>query len=227
MSSLRPSDWQAAQHFDERFIRKQSGSFLSQPKQTIWVSRNRTLRTQYLDSGVFLRKQYKILASYKDFCKLQFLFMYSFTHINVVFLFKPLPSKNSSWWRRLEDVLKASFVFVFRRRLEDVLIKANMFALALRLQKTSSRRLQDVLVKTNIFVLAICLQDVFKTSSRRLQDLLPRRLQDVFKTSLRRFEDVFKTPSRRLQNVYKTSWKTSSRHLQVIFKTYHQVNCSC
>ena len=59
------------------------------------------------------------------------------------------PSKHSSWWRRLQDVL----------------IKTNMFALALRLQKTSSRRLQDVLVKTNIFVLAIRLQNVFKTSS--------------------------------------------------------------
>ena len=31
------------------------------------------------------------------------------------------PSKHSSWWRRLKDVLKTSFVFVFRRRLEDVL----------------------------------------------------------------------------------------------------------
>ena len=212
MSSLRPSDWQAAQHFDERFIRKQSGSFLSQPKQTIWVSRNRTLRTQYLDSGVFLRKQYKILASYKDFCKLQFLFMYSFTHINVVFLFKPLPSKNSSWWRRLEDVLKASFVFVFRRRLEDVLIKANMFALALRLQKTSSRRLQDVF-KTSC-------QDVFKTFSRRLQDVLQKRLQDIFKTSSRRFEDVFKTSSRRLEKRLQDIFKTSSRRII-------KLNCSC
>ena len=54
---------------------------------------------------------------------------------------------------------------------EDVLIKTNMFALALRLQKTSSRRFQDVLVKTNIFALAIRLQDVFKTFSRRLQDV--------------------------------------------------------
>ena len=36
-----------------------------------------------------------------------------------------------------EDVLKTSFVFVIRRRLQDVLIKTNMFALALRLQKTS------------------------------------------------------------------------------------------
>ena len=93
MSSLRPLHRQAAQHFDERFIRKQSESFLSQPEQTIWVSRHRTLRTQYLHLGVFLWKQYKILASYKDFCKLQFLFMYSFTHTNIVFLFKHLPTE--------------------------------------------------------------------------------------------------------------------------------------
>ena len=54
MSSLRPLHRQAAQHFDERFIRKQSESFLSQPEQTIWVSRHRTLTTQYLHLGVFL-----------------------------------------------------------------------------------------------------------------------------------------------------------------------------
>ena len=127
--------------------------------------------------------------------------------------------------------MKTSFVFVFRRRLQDVLIKTNMFALALRLQKTSSRRLQDVLVKTKIFVLAICLQDVFETSSRRLQD--------VFKTSSRRFEDLFKTSSKRLQDLFKASsrrfedvFKMSSRHrqdflqryLQDVFKAYHQVN---
>ena len=70
MSSLRPLHRQAAQNFDERFIRKQSDSFLSQPEQTIWVSRERTLRTQYLHLGAFLWKRYKILASYKDFCKL-------------------------------------------------------------------------------------------------------------------------------------------------------------
>ena len=56
-----------------------------------------------------------------------------------------------------EDVLKTSFVFVFRRRLDqDEYV---------RLSLTSS---EDVLVRTNIFVLAICLQDVFKMSSRRL-----------------------------------------------------------
>ena len=62
-----------------------------------------------------------------------------------------------------EDVLKTSFVFVFRRRFKDVLIKTNIFALALQLQKTSSR----------------CLEDVFKTSSRRLAKISSRRFQGV------------------------------------------------
>ena len=91
-----------------------------------------------------------------------------------------------------EDVLKTSFVFVFRRRL------------------------QDVLIKTNIFVLAIRLQDVFKTFSRRLQDVLQKRLQDIFKTSSRRFEDVFKTSSRRLEKRLQDIFKTSSRRLAKI-----------
>ena len=113
-------------------------------------------------------------------------------------------------------------------RLQDVLIKTNIFALALRLQKTSSRRLQDVLVKTNIFVLAIRLQDVFKTFSRRLQDAFKSSCQDVFKTS-------WKMSSRHLQGVLKTFWerfrdifKTSCKD---IFKTFSRrmikLNCFC
>ena len=70
---------------------------------------------------------------------------------------------------------------------------------------------EDVVVKTNIFVLAI-----------RLQDVLPRRLQDVFKTSSRRLakrssrhlQDVLKTSSKRLQDVLKNVFMTSSRRLQ-------------
>ena len=90
MSSLRQLHRQAAQHFDECFIRKQSESFLNQPEQTIWVFRHRILRTQYLHLGVFLWKQYIILVSYKDFCKLQiFYFMYSFTTL----LFRHLPTE--------------------------------------------------------------------------------------------------------------------------------------
>ena len=62
------------------------------------------------------------------------------------------PSKHSFWWRRLEDVFR------------------------LRLWKTSSRRLQHVLIKTNIFAPALRLQ---KTSSRRLAKRSSRHLQDV------------------------------------------------
>ena len=143
-----------------------------------------------------------------------------------------LPSKHSSWWRRLEEVFKMSFVFVFRRRLQDVLIKTNMFALDLHLQKTSSRRLgQDQYIRFG-YTSSRRLQYVFKTNSTRLQDVLPRRLQDVFQTFLRRLaktssrylQDILKTFSRRLQNVFKTSWKTSSRRPQGVFKMYHQVN---
>ena len=88
-----------------------------------------------------------------------------------------------------EDVLKTSFVFVFRRRLQDVLVKTNIFVLAIWLQdvfKTYLRRFQDVF-KTSY-------QDVFKTFSRRLQNVLQKRLQDIFKDVLQRYlQDVFKT----------------------------------
>ena len=94
-------------------------------------------------------------------------------------------SKHSSWWRRLQDVFKT-----------------NIFALLIRLQKTSSRRPEDVLIKTNRFVLNIRLQDLFKTFSRRLQDVFKTSCQDVFKTFS---ENVFKTPSRHFQDVFKTS----------------------
>ena len=94
-----------------------------------------------------------------------------------------------------EDVLKMSFVFVFKRRLQDVFIKTNMFALALRLQKTSSRRLgQDQYIRLG-YTSSRRLQDVFKTSSRRLAKTSSRHLQDVFKTSCK---DIFKTFSRRI-----------------------------
>ena len=106
------------------------------------------------------------------------------------------PNKHLSWWRRLEDFLKTSFVFFFRRRLEDVL-------------KTSWSR-----------PIYSSWPYVFKTSSRRFQDVLQKRLQDIFKTSSKRLQDVlknvFKTSSRRLQDVLQ-------RYLQDVFKTYHQV----
>ena len=54
MSGPSPLHGIATQHFDERYKRKQSESFLSQPEHTIWASRHRTLTIQYLHLGVFL-----------------------------------------------------------------------------------------------------------------------------------------------------------------------------
>ena len=84
--------------------------------------------------------------------------------------------------------------------------------------KTSSRHLQDM-------------------SSRRLQDVfsviifcLPRRLEDVFKTSCemssRRLQDVF---ARRLQDVLKTSKCLLGRFLQksTYENTKQKEGCSC
>ena len=51
MSSPNPLHRLATQHFDGTYKWKQSESFLSQPEHTIWVSRHRTLRTQYLHLG--------------------------------------------------------------------------------------------------------------------------------------------------------------------------------
>ena len=94
MSSPNSLDRLATQYFDERFKRKSSESFLSQPGSTIWVSRHRSLRTQYLHFGVFFLK-----AMYNS-CKLQrplqaekFFFMYSVTYTNILFLFRHLPTE--------------------------------------------------------------------------------------------------------------------------------------
>ena len=107
------------------------------------------------------------------------------------------PSKQSSWWRRLEDVFRLS------------------------LQKTSSRRLdQDKYVRLSL----TSSKDVFKTSWSRL---IYSSWSYVFKTSSRHFQDVFKTPCkdilktfwRLLQDVFQRRLKTSSRHFQDVFKT--------
>ena len=117
------------------------------------------------------------------------------------------PSKHSSWWRRLKDVLKTSFVFVFKRRLNGdghILINHTSSRRLgqdqyIRLVHTSSRRLQDVF-KTS----SRRLQDVFKTSSRRLAKTSSRHLQDVFKTSSKRLQDVSQI---RLEDIFKTFWR--------------------
>ena len=71
MSSPSPLHRLATQHFDESYKPKQCKPFLSQLEHTIWVSRHRTLRAQYLHLSVFLWKQYIIRANSKDFCKFQ------------------------------------------------------------------------------------------------------------------------------------------------------------
>ena len=79
------------------------------------------------------------------------------------------PSKHSSLWRRLEKVLKSSFIFAFRRLFQKVLL--NIFALVIRLQETSSRRLAKIL------------QGVFKKYDQ-VKLFLLTRLWNVFKTFL-------------------------------------------
>ena len=98
MSSRSPSHRIATQHFDERYKVKQIESFLRQPEHKIWASRSRTLRTQYLYlSCCFV--SFFLKAAY-DSCNLQrllpvakFLFMSSFIHTNIVFLFRQIPTE--------------------------------------------------------------------------------------------------------------------------------------
>ena len=123
---------------------------------------------------------------------------------------KLLPNKHSSRWRRLEEVLKTSFVFVFERHLdEDEYILINDTS-SENVFKTSWSR---PIYSSCPYVFKTFLRYVFKTSSRRLAKTSSRHLQGVLP---RRLQDVFKTSSKRLAN---TSW----RHLQDVFKTYHQV----
>ena len=113
-------------------------------------------------------------------------------------------SHNPANIRLDEDVLKTSWRRLSSLSSEDVFIKTNMFALALRLQKTSSRRLgQDQYIRLG-YTSSRRLQDVFKTSSRRLAKTSSRHLQDVFKTSSKRLQDVSQI---RLEDIFKTFWR--------------------
>ena len=114
--------------------------------------------------------------------------------------FSLTPSKHSSWWRRLEDVLKTPFVFVFRRRLhQDEYVRLSLTA-SEDVFKTSSRRLsQDQYIRLG-YTSSRRLRDVFKMSSRRLAKTSSRRLA--------------KTSSKRLQDIFKTFWK---RHVSETF----------
>ena len=71
-----------------------------------------------------------------------------------------------------------------------------------RIEDMSWKRLQDVFSIT-IFCLPRRFQDVFKTSSRCLQDVM----EDEKLLRWRRFQDVFKTC---LEDVFKTSWRPAN-----------------
>ena len=60
---------------------------------------------------------------------------------------------------RLEDILKSSLIFVFRKRLQDVF-------------KRSSKCLEDVLQKR--------FQDIFKTYSRRFEYVFSYKTSSVY-----------------------------------------------
>ena len=92
-------------------------------------------------------------------------------------------NKHSFQWRRLEDVLKTSFLFVFRRGLQGVLKTSwsrRIYSSWSYILKTPSRRFQDLL-KTSSRRLQKCLQNIFKTSWRHFKDVL----KDVFNSFLR------------------------------------------
>ena len=129
-------------------------------------------------------------------------------------------SKHSSWWRRLGDVLKASFVFVFRRCLQYVfktswsrqIYSPKSYIFKIRLEgvfKTPWSRSICLSWPYAFKTSSRYLQDIFKMPSRRLAKTSSKHLQDVFKmfTSSRYLQDVFKTFWRRAQDIFKTSYK--------------------
>ena len=114
---------------------------------------------------------------------------------------------------------KISFLFskTSSRCLEDVFSVTNFrLMFAIRLPIMSSRRLEDVF--------KLSLQDVFKTSSRRFKT----SSRCVCKTSSRSLQEnvlqlclevVLKTPSKCLGRQKYVTLKTSSRHLRGVFST--------
>ena len=106
-SSPSPLHRLVTQNFDERYKRKQSESFLSQPEHTIWISRHITLKKHLgLNQHLHFEKFQKFtfgcfsLKVLYNSCKVQrilqvekLLIMYSFTHTNIVFLFRHLPTE--------------------------------------------------------------------------------------------------------------------------------------
>ena len=166
----------------------------------------------------FSERNYEIYSTLALTCKLvQNIFGETF-----ILTLSSLPNTHGSWWRRLSS----SFVFL-QKKSSGVFIKTNIFALVIRLQKTSSRCLEQSNIRLG-YTFSRRLQDVFKTSSKPLQgvsrcllDILKRSCWDVFKTSSKRLQEVLQ---KRLQDIFKTSCKD-------VFKTFSsriiKLNCSC
>ena len=114
-----------------------------------------------------------------------------------------------------EDVLNTSWRRLLSSTSGDVLIKTNIFALVIRLQKTSWSR-----------PIYSSWPYVFKTSSRRPKDIFKTSCQDVFKTSAktssRHLQDVLKTSSRGLQDILKTSCKDA---FKIFWRRIIRLNC--
>ena len=139
----------------------------SHGEKAVWLFRN------FLPSGTYFTKQ--ITVTHKKYFYFTydllgisfytFVYIFSdrrlFVHKGNLYCMSELqfswnlnytPTKHSSWWRRFQDVL----------------IKTNIFALVIRLQKTSSRRFKGVLQKR--------LQDIFKTSCKVIFKMFSRRI---------------------------------------------------
>ena len=93
MSSSSPLHRRATQHFDERYKHKQSKSFLSQPEHTIWVSRQNFENTVFTFGCFSLKAVYNSSKLQRPLQVAKSLFMYSFTHTSIVFLFRHLPTE--------------------------------------------------------------------------------------------------------------------------------------
>ena len=133
------------------------------------------------------------------------------------------------WWVLLTAPSPKSFSTVTSKlsTQNTVITICELSVLIGRILPMSWRRLQQVFSVT-FFRLPRRLEDVLKTSWRRLANTswrhLPRRLQDVFKTNL---QDVFKK-SWKTKNCYAgDALKTSSRRLedQQMFAGY--ILCCC
>ena len=124
----------------------------------------------------------------------------SFPQLRLI-LWTFLPSKHSSWWRHLEDVLKTSFVFVFRRRLhQDYYDRLSLTSSEYVFKTSWSRPIYSswpYVFKTS----SRRFEDVFKMSSRHLQDFQQRYLQDVFK-AYRQVNLFYLTRSREVFNTF-------------------------